>query len=86
MNYRIQHTRALQMLSRLMSNHGGGQRPCPLLESSDLPTTVLEHVLLAHGAEMGAKAKTSCELLEDLTTSVSPVAKFRNLFNYDTHF
>ena len=27
MNYGIQHTRGLQMLSRLMSNHGGGQRP-----------------------------------------------------------
>ena len=84
MNYGIQHTRGLQMLSRLMSNHGGGQRPCPLCESSDLTTTVLEHVLLAHGAEMGITAKTTCELLKNLTTSVSPVAKFRNLFNNDT--
>ena len=59
MNYGIQHTRGLQMLSRLMSNHGGGQRPCPPCESSDLTTTVLEHVQLAHGGETGIKAKTT---------------------------
>ncbi len=28
---------------RLMSNHGGGQRLCPLCETSDLTTTVPEH-------------------------------------------
>ncbi len=58
--------------------HGGGSA-CPLCETSDLTITVLE--LLAHGPEMGIKAKTSCELLKDLTTFVSAVAKFRNLFN-----
>ena len=86
MNYGTQHTSGLQMLSRLMSNHDGGQHPCPLCESPDLTTTALEHVLLAHGAEMGIKAKTRCELLTDLTTSVCSVAKFRKLFNYDTQF
>ena len=74
------------MLSRHMSNHGAGQHPCPLCETSDLTTTILEHVLLAYGVEMVIKAKTSCELLEDLIISVSPIAKFRNLFNYDTLF
>ena len=42
-----------------MSNHGWGQRPCPLCESSDLTITVLEHVLLAHTEEMEIKVKTA---------------------------
>ena len=70
------------MLSRLMSNHGAGQHPCPLCGTSDLTTTVLEHVLLYHGAEMGIKVKTSCEFLK--TIFVSPVAKFRYLIFIDS--
>ena len=42
-------------------------------EASDLTTTVLEHVLSVHGAEIGIRAGTSSELLtEDFT--VSPVS------------
>ena len=61
MNYRLQHIRGLQIL---MSNHGAGQHPSPLCRTSDLTITVLEHVLLAHGAEMGINTKTSYELLK----------------------
>ena len=80
----VQHTRSLQMLSRLMSHHGRGEHPCPLCEASDLTSTVLEHVLLAHRAEMGIRVETNSELLiEDLSTShISFVAKFRNLFDH----
>ena len=53
MDYGVQHTRGLQMLSRLMSHHGRGQHPCPLCEASDLTSTVLEHVLSAHRAGSG---------------------------------
>ena len=75
------------MLSRLMSHHGRGQHPCMLCEASDLTSTVLEHVLSAHGAEMGIRAETSTELLiEYLSTShISFVAKFRNLFDHAVH-
>ena len=83
MNYRIQHIRDLQIL---MSNHGTGQHPCPLCRTSDLTITVLEHVLLAHGAEMGINAKTSYELLKTSPYLSVLLLNLQNLFNYDTYF
>ena len=75
------------MLNRLMSHHDRGQHPRPLCEASDLTSTVFEHVLLAHRAEIDIRAETSSELLiEDLSTShISFVAKFRNLFVHAAH-
>ena len=87
MDYGVQHTRGLQMLSRLMSHHGRGQHPCPPCEVSDLTSTVLEHVPSAHEAEMGITVEIRSELLiEDLSTShISFVAKFSNLFDHAAH-
>ena len=39
LNFGIQHTRGLQVLSRVMSHHGRGCRPCPLCESAPLETS-----------------------------------------------
>ena len=37
--------RGLQMLSRVMSHHGKGGRPCPLCDAAALQCSVLDHIL-----------------------------------------
>ena len=50
LDLRLQHTRGLQVISKLMmSHHGRGRKPCPLCEENDLNLSVLEHVFDAHG-------------------------------------
>ena len=44
----VRHTKGLQAVSRLMSHHGRGRKPCPLCDVTDLPISVLEHVLSDH--------------------------------------
>ena len=39
-------------LSRLMSSHGRGKKPCPLCEESGFGGDVLCHLLSEHGQEM----------------------------------
>ena len=52
------HTKGLQNLTRIMSHHGRGKKPCPLCETS-LGTTaqvgVLKHVLRDHSAILGLR-------------------------------
>ncbi len=48
LNLGVQHTRGLQMLSRVMSHHGRGNRPCPLCDTAPLESSVMEHLLGAH--------------------------------------
>ena len=44
------YTAGLQVLTRLMSHHGRGRRPCPFCEDSDFDVTILEHVLESHNS------------------------------------
>ena len=37
--------RSLQYISRVMSHHGGGDRPCPLSDATPLHSPVLQHLL-----------------------------------------
>ena len=41
----INHTRGLQVLSRLMSDYGHGVKPCPIHDEPGPHTSLLEHVL-----------------------------------------
>ena len=40
------YTKCVQALTRLMSHHGRGKRPCPYCDSCEVP--LLEHVINAH--------------------------------------
>ena len=44
--------RGLQMLSRVMSHHGRGSRPCPLCDAAALQSSVLDHILEHHRGEL----------------------------------
>jgi hypothetical protein len=48
----LRHTRGLQALSRLMSHHDRGKKPCPLCEGELNGLTVLEHVLEKHKGKL----------------------------------
>ena len=81
LNFGIQHTRGLQVLSRVMSHHGRGCRPCPLCESAPLETSVFNHVLCEHFGELGPEPGS--EVLHRLVDfNLSFLAKFRNLYSY----
>ena len=41
----LRHTRGLQVMSRLISSHGQGRKPCPVCDQVNLATSVLEHML-----------------------------------------
>ena len=47
------YTARLQALTRLMSHHGRGRRPCPFCEDSDFDVTILEYVLESHSSRLG---------------------------------
>ena len=47
------HLRGLQTLSRLMSHHGRGSKPCPLCEKDKLCSRLLDHYLTAHQQKIG---------------------------------
>ena len=47
------HTRGLQNLSRLLSHHGCGVKPCPLCDKAIEERTVLQHVMEDHGERLG---------------------------------
>ena len=44
--------RGLQMLSRVMSHHGRGSRPCPQCDAAALQSSVLDRILEHHKAEL----------------------------------
>ena len=46
--YKSRHLEGLQALSRLMSHHGRGSKPCTLCDNTNLTVSVLSHVLLRH--------------------------------------
>ena len=47
LSYKLRHVEGLKALSRLMSHHGRGSKPCPCCEKN---SSVLDHVLMQHCA------------------------------------
>ena len=75
-NFGLLHTRGLQALSRMMSHHGRGSRPCPRCETA----SVLDHVL-SHYKELGSESGT--KLPDHLVDLHWPfLAGFRNMYEY----
>ena len=74
--------RGMQMLTRVMSHHGRGSRPCPLCDDATLQSSVLDHILENHGGKLFLEPELDTNqlltLLEQLHLGF--VAKFRNLY------
>ena len=83
LNFGVQHTRALQMLSRVRSHHGRGDHPCPLCDAAPLDA-VMSHVLRDHCMELGLGLVTDSEQLlhRFVDLDLTFLAKFRNLYKY----
>ena len=47
------HTKGLRNLSRMMSHHGHGSKPCPMCDWMPGERTDFDHVILRHGEELG---------------------------------
>lgn len=73
----------LQALSRLMSHHGIGSKPCTFCEENPLADLVLNHVLARHGAEMGLEGVCYGDwVMEQLKKlEINFLAMFCNLFH-----
>ena len=74
--------RGMQMLTRVMSHHGRGSRPCPLCDDATLQSSVLDHILENHRGELFLEPELDTNQL--LTSSeqlhLGFVAKYRNLY------
>ena len=57
------HTRAMQLMSRLISSHGRRSKPCPLCDRVNLATSVLEYVLEQHMNRLNLNEMTALERL-----------------------
>ncbi len=58
--------KGLQFFSRAMSHHGKGNHPCPMCTSSQLQTSVLEHLLECHSSELHLQRTLTCKKLVDM--------------------
>ena len=76
--------RGLQMLmlSRVMSHHGRGSRPCPRCDAATLQSSVLDHILEHHKAELFLDSELDVDqlltLLEQFHLNI--LGKFSNLY------
>ena len=55
---KLRNVEGLKALSRLISHHGRGNKPCPCWENS-MTESVLDHVLMKHYMEVGLSV--SCD-------------------------
>ena len=82
LNYGGKTTRGLQMLSRVMSHHGRGGRPCPLCDVVPLRSSVMVHILGNHREELflepGLDGNKLLDQLEDLHLDF--LSKLKNLY------
>ncbi len=82
LNFGVQHTRGLQMLSRVMSHHGSGNRSCSLCDTAPLESSVMEHLLGAHCMELGLDPGTNSEMVLNriVELQLTLLAIFRNIY------
>ena len=76
--------RGLQMLSRVMSHHGRGSQPSPRCDAAALQSSVLDHILEHHKAELFLEPELDVgqllTLLEQFHLNI--LGKFSNLYVY----
>ena len=69
LNLGERHTKCLKNLSRVLSHHGRGSKPCPLCDWTPEEENVFEHIILRHGEELGLKGMKHDEVLQNLKLS-----------------
>ena len=69
LNLGERHTKGLKNLSRVLSHHGRGSKPCPLCDWTPEEENVFEHIILRHGEELGLKGMKHDEVLQNLKLS-----------------
>ena len=69
LNLGERHTKGLKNLSRVLSHHGRGSKPCPLYDWTPEEENVFEHIILRHGEELGLKGMKHDEVLQNLKLS-----------------
>ena len=74
----LRHTRGLQVMSRLISSHGRGRKPCHLCDQVNLATSVLEHVLEQHMNRLNLNEMAALERL--ISGDMNFVYAFWNVF------
>ena len=52
LNLGERHMKGLKNLSRVLSHHGRGSKPCPLCDWTPEEENVFEHIILRHGEEL----------------------------------
>ena len=81
----VKHTRGLRALSRLMSHHGHGVKPCPMCDVPGPLACLLDHVLKDHCEilQLGNELLTRESLLILVVDcSISFVTTFRRLLSF----
>ena len=69
LNLGERHTKGLRNLSRMMSHHGHGSKPCPMCDWMPGEGTVFDHVILRHGEELGLLGMTQDGVMQNLKLS-----------------
>ena len=59
----LRYTRGLQVMSRLITSHGQGRKPCPLCDQVNVATSVLEHMLEQHMNRLNLNEMTALQRL-----------------------
>ncbi len=75
------HIRGLQNLSRILSSHGRGSKPCLLCEEESLDGSLLDHIILERHKQNLDLKLTKNDVMEKLKLAdLNFVYVFRNLF------
>lgn len=85
LDLKSRHLQGLKSLSRLMSHHGKGSKPCPLCEDAELPWSVLSHALMKHWEVMGLPESSDEEWVLDRfrTLNLNFLSKFWGLYHHN---
>lgn len=76
------HIRGLQNLSRVLSSHGRGSKPCPLCEEENLDGLLLDHIIEKHLKDLNLQL-TKSELMGKLQSAdLNFVCVFHSLYLY----
>ena len=74
------------MVSRAMSHHGRGERPCHMCDATSLKDdSVLDHILNVHHQDLHLNPSVnSCELLDMFSNLKVDIIlpKFKNIFRF----
>lgn len=76
--------RGVQHLSRVMSHHGRGDKPCPLCDTASLQTSLLQHLLDHHSKDLHLDRGLCSDNISDWPSSLHLhiLCNFYKLYTY----